>query len=157
MDKNTRIILCDLNVALTSNYHDPQKKRGKFAEWITNHENYRGWLVDLLRNEYVIIVTARPETHKARTLRAIEVQTGWQPQEALFANPPGQPAIVKERALTTYLFPTYGRDANYLAIESNPWTREMYARHGVTAINCNRNDDHPWTRIPTPARTQQLW
>jgi hypothetical protein len=62
-------------------------------------------------------------------LDRIEQETGWQPDDACFV-PKGwwNPPAIKEHLLRTRVFPVYGEDACYIAIESNPRSREMYAR-----------------------------
>jgi hypothetical protein len=59
-------------------------------------------------------------------------QTGWRPQDACFA-PKGwwNPPAIKEHLLKKDVFPIHGEDARYLAIESNPRTREMYAKFTI--------------------------
>ncbi len=65
-------------------------------------------------------------------LDRIEEQTGWRPQDACFA-PKGwwNPPAIKEHLLKKDVFPIHGEDARHLAIESNPRTREMYARFAI--------------------------
>ena len=67
-----------------------------------------------------------------RTLDRIEEQTGWRPQDACFA-PRGwwNPPAIKNHLLRKNVFPIHGRDACYIAIESNPLTREMYAKFNI--------------------------
>ena len=97
-------------------------------------ERYRQWLVDLVRPHYVILMTARPSRWREPTLARILETTRWLPQEAYFAERgPGGPPGIKQRILLAHVFPCHGRDADYLAIESNPRTRTMYARHGILA------------------------
>jgi hypothetical protein len=101
-------------------------------------ERYRQWLVELVRPHAVVLITARPETWLVRTLDHIEEQTGWRPQDACFA-PLGwfNPPAIKEHLLLKSVFPNHGRDARYLAIESNPRTREMYARFDIPSLWVN--------------------
>lgn len=80
----------------------------------------------------VVLVTARPEKWIIKTLERIEEQTGWRPQDACFA-PRGwwNPPAIKEHLLQKNVLPIHGEHAGYIAIASNPWSREMYARHEI--------------------------
>ena len=143
----TRIILMDLNVALSENFSE--MKHHSFINFITSEEKYRLWLIDLLREEYVIVITARDIKWKGQTLKRIFEESGWNPQEALF-NDTGMkgdnPPEIKKAAMEKYVLPTHGADANYLAIESNASTRSMYKKLGIKAIDCLREGS--WTEIP---------
>ena len=125
------IILLDLNYTLVANSPrhgtTPERMEKRLAG-----ERYRQWLVELVRPHTVVLITARPEAWQLRTLDRIEEQTGWRPQDACFA-PRGwfNPPAIKERLLLKSVFPIHGRDAGYLAIESNPRTREMYAKFNI--------------------------
>lgn len=137
----------DLNVALSENFSE--MKHHSFINFITSEEKYRLWLIDLLREEYVIVITARDIKWKEQTLKRIFEESGWNPQEALF-NDTGikgdNPPEIKKAAMEKYVLPVHGEDANYLAIESNASTRSMYKKLGVMAINCLREGS--WTEIP---------
>jgi hypothetical protein len=80
----------------------------------------------------VILITARPDRLQKATLDRIEQETSWRPDDALFA-PKGwwNPPAIKERLLERDIFPVHSRDSRYIAIESNPRTREMYARFEI--------------------------
>jgi hypothetical protein len=80
-------------------------------------------------------MTARPETWMIKTLDRIEEQTGWRPQDACFA-PIGwwNPPAIKQHFLHKRVFPIHGKSARYIAIESNPRSREMYARHEILCL-----------------------
>jgi len=125
------IILLDLNYTLVANSPrhgaTPERMEKRLAG-----ECYRQWLVELVRPHTVVLITARPEAWMLRTLDRIEDQTGWRPQDACFA-PRGwfNPPAIKEHLLHKSVFPIHGRDAGYLAIESNPRTREMYAKFNI--------------------------
>ena len=142
-----RIILMDLNVALSENFSE--MKHHSFINFITSEEKYRLWLIDLLREEYVIVITARDIKWKEQTLKRIFEESGWNPQEALF-NDTGMkgdnPPEIKKAAMEKYVLPNHGSSANYLAIESNASTRSMYKKLGVKAIDCLREGS--WTEIP---------
>jgi hypothetical protein len=142
-----RIILMDLNVALSENYSDMNKY--SFIDFITLEERFRSWLINLLKNEYVIVVTARNARWKEVTLNRIREESGWNPQEALFNDtgiPGAEAPRVKKALVEKYVFPKYGQQANYLAIESNVNTRRMYSKIGIKAIDCLR--DGAWAEIP---------
>ena len=55
----------DLNVALSENFSE--MKHHSFINFITSEEKYRLWLIDLLREEYVIVITARDIKWKEQT------------------------------------------------------------------------------------------
>ena len=125
------IILLDLNYTLVANNPargvTPPRMETRLAA-----EEYRQWLVELVRPHTVILITARPVAWMVKTLDRIEEQTGWRPQDACFA-PRGwwNPPAIKEHLLKRDVFPAHGEDARYIAIESNPRTREMYARFSI--------------------------
>lgn len=98
-------------------------------------EQYRQWLVELVQPCTVILMTARPENWMTKTLDRIEAQTGWRPQDACFA-PVGwwNPPAIKKHFLQTRVVPIHGENANYITIESNPRSREMYARHEISCL-----------------------
>ena len=125
------IILLDLNYTLVANspVHGTAPKR---MEKRLADEQYRQWLVELARPYTVVLMTARPETWTIKTLDRIEDQTGWRPQDACFA-PIGwwNPPAIKQHFLYKRVFPIHGESARYIAIESNPRTREMYARFSI--------------------------
>mgnify|MGYP001014119411 CR=1 FL=1 len=139
------IILLDLNYTLVAN----SPKRGTTPPQMAvrlRTERYRQWLVELVRPHHVILITARPRRWREATLERIHEMTGWQPQEAFFAERgPGGPPGIKQRILLAHVFPQHGHDADYLALESNPRTRAMYARQGVQAVPVRKR---PWTRLP---------
>ena len=125
------IILLDLNYTLVANSPKHGTTPERMEKRLAN-EQYRQWLVELVRPYTVVLITARPETWTIQTLDRIEEQTGWRPQDACFA-PKGwwNPPAIKEYLLKKDVFPIHGEDARYLAIESNPRTREMYARFSI--------------------------
>jgi hypothetical protein len=145
---NYRIILMDLNVALSENFRD--MTRYSMSEFVNFVERYRDWMVELLRHEYTVIMTARSERWAKPTLSRIYRQTGWRPQEAWFndTNLSGSEAHrIKRHLLQTYVYPIHGRaKSRYLAIESNNRTREMYRRENIRAIDCEREGQ--WEAIP---------
>jgi hypothetical protein len=125
------IILLDLNYTLVANNPAHGTTPVRMEKRLAG-EQYRQWLVELVRPHTVVLITARPESWMLRTLDRIEEQTGWRPQDACFA-PTGwwNPPAIKEHLLKKDVFPIHGEHARYLAIESNPRTREMYARFTI--------------------------
>jgi hypothetical protein len=125
------IVLLDLNFTLVENSNE---KLSPFTRQIDN-ERYSAPLINLIKDHTVLLVTARPAQHRKQTLESIKLKTGWLPHNACFNEWRMPPAQCKEKALQTYIFPKYGDDpANYLAIESNPHTRDMYARYGIASV-----------------------
>lgn len=143
-----RIVLMDLNVALSANFKE--MRNHAFEEFVKHHETYRGWMVDLLRNEYTVLITARNIKWAFPTLRRIHDTTGWIPNDALF-NDTGidgsdAPAI-KQMQLERRVFPRYGDNLKqYYAIDSNANTRDMYTRMGIQAFDCEREGS--WLTLP---------
>lgn len=129
------IILLDLNYTLVANSPAHGTTPMRMEKRLAN-EQYRQWLVELVRPHTVILMTARPETWIIQTLDSIESQTGWRPQGACFA-PIGwwNPPAIKEHLLKKDVFPIYGRHTRYIAIESNPRTRKMYARFAIPSLS----------------------
>ena len=78
-----RIILQDLNVALSSNFRE-MKSFSTLEEFISQHEKYRQWLIELLREEFVILCTARSKDFQQITLSRIYSETGWKPNACFF-------------------------------------------------------------------------
>jgi len=127
------IYLLDLNQTLVDAKKDAPRIR-PFELQIAN-ETYRQWLVELLRNEYVILITARPKKYKAMTLERVQSLTNWQPQEAFFAEIRSWPHFKKAHLLRKYILPNHGKDGRqYFGIESNPKTRAIYAQYGITSL-----------------------
>ena len=131
------IVLLDLNYTLVSNSpkHGTTPPR---MELRLRGECYRQWLVELVRPHTVILISARPDRWLDATLERIEQKTGWRPGAACFA-PPGwwNPPAIKEHLLHRNVFPQWGCDSKYLAIESNPRTRGMYAKLGIPSLWVN--------------------
>ena len=128
------IILLDLNYTLigdqqTSRYIRPIEKRVEL-------EQYRMDLVEALAGGTyrVLMLTARPERHKAATLAAISRRIPQLHLEAAYFNTHDeQPPAAKNRMLTEFVIPSGVDLATCFAIESNPLTRTMYAGHGIHA------------------------
>lgn len=127
------IYLLDLNYTLVANSSphgttpDPMTKR-------MQTEQYRQWLVELLRPHRVILITARPDRWKEATVARIVDLTGWRPMDAYFDDGVTRtPPAIKRHILLDRIFPKYGR-GDYYAIESNPKTRDMYATLGIPSV-----------------------
>ena len=144
------IILLDLNYTLVSNSRQTMKFGGNIHYDVEN-ETYRQWLVDLVISHHVILITARTDDYKEATLNRIASQlNGWQPDEAYFK--PFKKRFMpahhwKEFAMQEYIYPAYGYDADYLALESNANTRQMYDDLDIVAIKVPK--DSEWDELPT--------
>ena len=131
------IILLDLNYTLVSN----SPRHGMTPpgmEQRLRDERYRQWLVELVRPYPVILISARPDRWLESTLECIKQKTGWRPDASCFA-PRGwwNPPAIKEYLLHQDVFPQWGRGSKYLAIESNPRSRAMYAKFGIPSLWVN--------------------
>ena len=137
------IYLLDLNFTLVAN---SREKRRPFSAQI-EHERYREWLVELLRGECVLLMTARPDRYRGETLRSIEEKTKWKPTAAFFNTHDEPPPKAKQRILKAHVMPIYGKDNDYFAIESNPATRAMYRSFGIRSVAIKEGET--WKELPT--------
>ena len=129
------IYLLDLNYTLVAN--SPKRGDPPIRPFIRqiDQEEYRQWLIELLRPHPVTLITARPNRYQEVTLARIKDKCGWEPMDAYFAEISSRPHMIKEHLLKTYILPKYGEEGSgYFGLESNPHTRSMYARYGITAI-----------------------
>ena len=127
-----RICLLDLNYTLVSNQKETRMLR-PFSRRMEGEE-YRLDLIEAIKNDYVIIVTARPDYQMKETMENVKRKTGWEPQEMYFNDINGEPSVFKESALRRFIFPKHGTNPDqFYAVESNPRTRSMYAKYGITA------------------------
>lgn len=125
-----RIILLDLNYTLVSNQRQTRMIRPFSAR--LKAEEYRKDLVESIKDNRVVIITARPSYQGEQSMENILRKTGWQPMESYFNDLNLDPPSIKESILKRFVFPKYGSDGNtYFAVESNPRTRAMYARYGI--------------------------
>ena len=152
------IILLDLNYTLVSNSprRFPYLRRGNsFPKWVSEEERYRGWLVDLLRDYYVIMLTARPVQYMDVTLAAIDRACEWQPNEAYFQDEKVPPPVLKSGFLDRFVIPAHGEilHGRYLALECNGQTRAMYARRQVAAMEVP-DDGRTWLEIPAGPKAE---
>lgn len=127
-----RICLLDLNYTLVSNQAQTRMLRPFSARMAG--EEYRMDLIEAIKDDYVIIVTARPDYQRVQTMENVLRKTGWKPMEVYFNDINAQPPEFKKSALERFIFPKYGTDgAQFYAVESNPKTRAMYKRYGIHA------------------------
>lgn len=127
-----RICLLDLNYTLVGNQKETRMLR-PFSRRM-EFEEYRQDLIEAIKDDYVIIVTARPDYQQRETMANVLKKTGWQPKEIYFNDINAEPPVFKESALRRWIFDKHGRNAaQYYAVESNPKTRAMYARYGIEA------------------------
>ena len=151
-----QIILLDLNVTLVENtyVHDMP------YTYYPKKETYRSWLVDLLKDRYVIMLTSRPQQYEAETMRNLMNKEGWQPQERYFNQWRLKAPDAKERMLKKFVFPHHGTpdQTAYTAIESNHATTKMYESHNIHAVtqqavqfnprNLNAHQEGLWLEHP---------
>ena len=123
--------LLDLNQTLVDRPKDAPRIRP--FELQIGCERYRQWLVEKLRDKYVILLTARPKKYRDMTLERINALTGWLPQEAYFAEISSWPHFKKEMLLKKYVLPRYDGEELF-GIESNPKTRVIYAKYGIASM-----------------------
>jgi len=130
-----KVCLLDLNYTLVKNQREtrllyPFSKR-------LSAEEYREDLIEKIKKDFdsVLIITARPDCQREATMDNIWNKTGWKPAGTYFNQYNLDPPACKERALIEYVFPMFeGECVEYVGIESNPKTREMYAKHKISAM-----------------------
>ncbi len=125
-----KIILLDLNYTLIANskeiWNYPLEKKIK-------SQMYELDLIELIKDNYVILITASPYKRSHKILRDIKEKTGFEPDESYW-NFGGQPPQVKKYWMENEVIPQHRNDVEkYLAIESNPATRRMYKKLGIEA------------------------
>ena len=125
-----KIILLDLNYTLIANSKEirtmPLDKKIK-------SQNYETDLINLIKDNYVILITASPYRRSYKILRDIKEKTGFEPDES-FWNFGRQPPALKKYWMENEVIPQHGDDGDkYLPIESNPATRRMYKKLGIEA------------------------
>ena len=125
-----KIILLDLNYTLISNSWAIRYE--KLPEKISKRE-YEHELVDLIKDNYVILITASPYSTSYDSLKHIEENTDLKIAESYW-NFGKRPPALKKYWLEKAVLPSHGNDPDkYLAIESNPKTRDMYAKFCIEA------------------------
>lgn len=133
------IILLDLNYILVANSRENKYTR-PFQKKIENEE-YRKWLLDVIRDYYVILITARPDYQKDATIKSLAKKLGgWMPDELYFQEENDSPPIAKEKLLKKYIFPKHGANGDYFALESNPKTKIMYKEYGIPSVSIKDQD-----------------
>ena len=125
-----KIILLDLNYTLISN----SKEIWNYSlEKKIKSQKYELDLIELIKKNYVILITASPYKRSHKILRDIKEKTGFVPDESYW-NFGGQPPQVKKYWMENEVIPKHGDNPKqYLAIESNPATRRMYKKLGIEA------------------------
>ena len=125
-----KIILLDLNYTLIANSWDIRYDR--LPEKIHNRK-YEHELVDLIKDNHVILITASPYYTSFDSLKHIKENTGLKINESYW-NFGKRPPELKRYWLRKAVLTTHGDDPEkYLAIESNPKTRRMYREFGIEA------------------------
>jgi len=144
------IILLDLNYTLVANSKETWP--GFKGDPDVEQEQYRNWLVDLIRDHQVILITVRANHLAERTLANIQAKTNWQPQKWYMKAPHERfvrAPVFKQKVLMQHIFPTYGANPDqYLALESNSETRAMYSALNIQAVKVPKK---PWPTLPTVA------
>ena len=125
-----KIILLDLNYTLIANSTEirtmPLDKKIKSQKYETD-------LINLIKDNYVILITASPYRRSHKILRDLKEKTGFEPDES-FWNFGRQPPSLKKYWMENEVIPQHGEEGDkYLAIESNPATRRMYKKLGIEA------------------------
>lgn len=127
-----KIILLDLNYTLVANQRQARMIRPFSAR--LKAEEYRKDLIEVIKDNRVVIITARPSYQGSQTMENILRKTDLRPEEAYFNDLNLDPPSIKESILKRFVFPKYGNDGKqFFAVESNPRTRAMYARYGIPA------------------------
>lgn len=127
-----KIILLDLNYTLVANQRQTRMIRPFSAR--LKAEEYRKDLIEVIKDNRVVIITARPSYQGSQTMENILRKTDLRPEEAYFNDLNLDPPSIKESILKRFVFPKYGNDGKqFFAVESNPRTRAMYARYGIPA------------------------
>lgn len=127
-----KIILLDLNYTLVANQRQTRMIRPFSAR--LKAEEYRKDLIEVIKDNRVVIITARPSYQGSQTMENILRKTDLRPEEAYFNDLNLDPPLIKESILKRFVFPKYGNDGKqFFAVESNPRTRAMYARYGIPA------------------------
>lgn len=150
-----RICLLDLNYTLVSNQAQTRMLR-PFSRRMEGEE-YRMDLIDAIKDDYVIIVTARPDYQMKETMENVKKKTGWEPQEIYFNDINAEPPVYKESALRRFIFPKHGMNPEqFYAVESNPRTRTMYGKYQIQVAPYEKfikgalRNDVPENREPEP-------
>ena len=126
-----KIILLDLNYTLISNSWPI--RYDEYPDKIFNRQ-YEQELVNKIKKNYIILITASPYETSFDSIKHIEENTDLKIAESYWNFGNTNPPDLKEYWLEKAVLPTHGDDSSkYLAIESNEDTRDMYARYGIEA------------------------
>ena len=110
-----------------------KKKNGDASGNYIFNRKYEQELVNKIKDNYVILITASPYRRSHMILRDLKEKTGFEPNESYW-NFNRQPPILKEYWMENEVLPMHGNNKDqYLAIESNPETRRMYEKLGIEA------------------------
>ena len=126
-----KIILLDLNYTLIANskeiFNYPLDKKIK-------SQKYELDLIELIKDNYVILITASPYRRSHKILRDLKEKTGFVPDESYWNFGGKQPPEVKKYWMESEIIPQHNVNVDkYLAIESNENTRRMYGKLGIEA------------------------
>lgn len=137
-----KVILLDLNYTLVAN---SEQRKSPFAKQIAAEE-YRIDLIEHVKDNLVILMTARPIKYCYPTLKNIIVKTGWTPNDYYFNYHFLPPHIFKEKVLMEHLLEKY-QVKDMFAIESNSYTRKMYAKYEIASMTYEefRNNNYQMT------------
>ena len=144
-------VLLDYMQTLVENGKDPECRKliqqGRYRDWI-QMERLRAWLIELLEDRKVILMTARHQRYRNLTMSIIG-ESDLNPIECHFNEFSLSPPDCKQRVLIDFIYPKYGHPdpGRYLALESNPKTRAMYAANGIEAIPVPYKPPF-WSEIP---------
>lgn len=61
-------------------------------------------LIDAIKDDYVIIVTARPDYQMKETMENVKKKTGWEPQEIYFNDINAEPPVYMNQHLEDSFF-----------------------------------------------------
>lgn len=93
----------------------------------------RTWLIDMLRDHHVIALSDMDAAKGEQAILDFAAEADWRPTEAHF-NPTGAaPAESRLDALRGAVWPSHGRKARYVAIETDIAALAMFRQHGIMA------------------------
>ena len=119
-----RIILLDFFHTLIKNDDDHARKEIEVREYDTE-------LIDLIRDNYVIVISACPYSKSFKALRHLKEKTGYEPDEAYW-NFGRHPPALKKYWIEEEIIPRFGDDTEkLLSIESNRYSRLTYRQFNI--------------------------